>query len=152
MGGGGGSRWLGPAACTRQLDYPSQPQVRAQFLWASSFAHQKGPSALVMRLHGCLRRDSSTRGWGVWLSTRLGWRGLRWRGAGSGKLQEVGSLLGYLAAGGKALVLRESGAVVPLLTSAAAAPWRPVPPMPVSAMLHTTSLPRERRLEGAHHH
>ena len=65
-------------------------------------------------------------------------------------LTKVGSQSVYLTAGGKVLLLPESGAVVPLLISVASAPW----PSPNAAarMLHTKSFPRQRSSEGAHHH
>ena len=63
-------------------------------------------------------------------------------------LQEVGNLLGYLTAGAKPVLLRESGTVVPLLTSAASARW--CPPHAGAGMLHIKSSPV--KFEGAHHH
>ena len=71
------------------------------------------------------------------------------RRQGSEKLGEVGSLLGYLTAGGKVLLLRESGTVISLLTHAASAAWRPS--HAGACTLHTKSLPGPRSLEGAHH-
>ena len=72
--------------------------------------------------------------------------GLGVKGAGSEKLQEVGTQVGYLTAGGKLFLLCESRTGVPLLTSAAA-PRRPS--HAGMSVLHTKPLPS---LEGALHH
>ena len=45
--------------------------------------------------------------------------GLGVKRGGSEKVREVDNLLGYLTAGGKSLLLCESGIIVPLLTNAA---------------------------------
>ena len=55
--------------------------------------------------------------------------------ARSKRLGGVGSLWGYLTAGGKVFLLCESGTVVLLLTSAASAPW--CPSHAGTGMLHT---------------
>ena len=63
--------------------------------------------------------------------------GLGVKREGSEKLQEVGSQLGYLTAGGNLFLLCESGTVVLLLTTAASAAWRPS--HATTGVLHTKS-------------
>ena len=70
-----------------------------------------------------LRRGPSTQGWGGRLSIHRdwGWRGRvqhKARGGGGGGSTDPNSR-------GQLCLLVESGTVVPLLTGAVAAPWRP---------------------------
>ena len=57
------------------------------------------------------------------------------------KMQEVGSLLGYLTAVEKLFLFCQSGTTVPRLTNADSAPWRPS--HTAAGMLHTKSFPKQ---------
>ena len=71
----------------------------------------------------------------------MGWLPTHWLGGFTTIKREAGSLLGYLTAGGKSFLLRESGTVVLLLTKCCFCPL--LSHAAALTMLHTKSFPRQ---------